>query len=462
VGQAPRELTPYASLRHFFGAELRHWRQVAGLSHDRLGKQINFSGDLIGKVEKSERAPSAPLAEACDAVLSTGGVLSRLVGLIEAVAQEDAAARVAAEQTPVLPGCGWLLAGRGPTVGGSSVRGEDPVDRFEFLVSTFGAGAGSFFGSVEFVDARHLGGEDVETWRHNLSRLYELDAQFGGAGGNYELALRSLRRLRRLLHQSSYSLSTGEALHTLDGEMTEHAGWLAFESGRQAEARYWWLEALHTARLTDDDQVLVVVLGSMAQQASELGRPLEAIELAQAAQQAAKPWGTPRLQSVLLAWEALGHARGGDERACEQALHRAGTLLGAGRRDADPQWLAWWDEADLAWHEMYAAQNLGKLSLAERCSRTALAAVRPEYPRNRVLYLTHRAELLVGQRNIEEAVFTAGQAVVGASEVSSARIDTRIARVRTELTRYANQPKVAEFLDWSGQIMATKAARPVV
>jgi transcriptional regulator with XRE-family HTH domain len=88
VAQTPRELTSYVSLRHFFGAELRHWRQLADLSHDRLGAQINYSGAAIGKVEKAERAPTAALAKACDQVLGTGGALTRLVALIEATAQE--------------------------------------------------------------------------------------------------------------------------------------------------------------------------------------------------------------------------------------------------------------------------------------------------------------------------------------------------------------------------------------
>jgi hypothetical protein len=268
--------------------------------------------------------------------------------------------------------------------------------------------------------------------------------------------------LRRAQHNASFGPATGDALRTLAGQLTEHLGWLAFDGGRQAQARYWWLEALHEARLAGDDQVSVVVLGSMSQQASELGRSRDAVELAQAAQEAAKPWGPPRLHSVLSAWEALGHARAGDERTSEQALHRAGTLLGAGRRDADPTWLTWWDEADLAWHEMCAAQYLGKLTLAERCSRTALATVQPEYPRNHVLYLAHRSEVLVGQRNIEEAVATAAQAVVGASEVSSARIDTRITRVRSELDPYSDQPNVAEFLAWSSQIMTAKTHGSVV
>ncbi|MGH3929979.1 MAG: helix-turn-helix domain-containing protein, partial [Pseudonocardiaceae bacterium] len=250
MAQTPRVLTPYVSLRHFFGAELRQWREVAGLSHDRLGVLINFSGDLIGKVEKAERAPTAALAKACDEMLGTGGALARLVGLIEADAQRKSAARSAEDNAPERPVCGWLLTRHAPTVRESSARGADPVNRFEFLVSTFGAGAGSLLGSPESAEAPRLGPEDVVSWQRRLARLYELEAEYGG-GVVYELALRSLRQLRRRMRRASYSVSTGDALHTVAGDLTRHAGWLAFDAGLQAEARYWWLEASHTARLVD-------------------------------------------------------------------------------------------------------------------------------------------------------------------------------------------------------------------
>src|ERR1051326_3470182 len=114
MGRPARELTPHVSLRHFLGAELRHWRQGAGLSPARLGEQVNYSGALIAKVEKAERAPTAALAQACDRVLGTGGVLSRLVELIEAADQEDATAPGTAQWR----GDMWLLIGHRPTVGG--------------------------------------------------------------------------------------------------------------------------------------------------------------------------------------------------------------------------------------------------------------------------------------------------------------------------------------------------------
>lgn len=146
MAQTPRELTPHASLRHFFGAELRRWRRLAELSHDRLGVQINYSGDAIGKVEKAERAPTVALAKACDQVLGTGGALARLVALIEATAQETCAGRCPDAGSNLGPVLGWALSGHGPTVAAWSERGGEPVNRFEFLVSTFGVGAGALVG----------------------------------------------------------------------------------------------------------------------------------------------------------------------------------------------------------------------------------------------------------------------------------------------------------------------------
>jgi len=66
----------------FFGAELRRARLAAGLSQDQLGRELNFSGDLVGKVETSERAPAPGFAAGCDAVFPhLDGLFSRLLGL---------------------------------------------------------------------------------------------------------------------------------------------------------------------------------------------------------------------------------------------------------------------------------------------------------------------------------------------------------------------------------------------
>jgi transcriptional regulator with XRE-family HTH domain len=67
-----------------FGAELRRYRTRAGLSQDQLGARVYCSGDLIGKVENGQRAPTEDFTAACDAVpeLGTDGALGRLRELL--------------------------------------------------------------------------------------------------------------------------------------------------------------------------------------------------------------------------------------------------------------------------------------------------------------------------------------------------------------------------------------------
>lgn len=84
--QPPRPLEPERGLPEWFGAELRHHRQRAGLSQDELGRLVHFSGDLIGKIEKAERNCSAALAQDLDNILQTNGVLARAWRLVEAQA----------------------------------------------------------------------------------------------------------------------------------------------------------------------------------------------------------------------------------------------------------------------------------------------------------------------------------------------------------------------------------------
>jgi transcriptional regulator with XRE-family HTH domain len=79
---AIRELDPTAGPLDFFGAEVRRWRNAAGLSQEQLGQRIGYSGALVGKVETGDRAPSLDFAEGCDRALPTAdGLFGRLYGL---------------------------------------------------------------------------------------------------------------------------------------------------------------------------------------------------------------------------------------------------------------------------------------------------------------------------------------------------------------------------------------------
>ncbi len=84
MAQAPRKLTPTEDPQHFFGAELRYWRELRGFSQDELGAHLFASGDTLSKVEGAKRFPPRDLAVQCDAILGTGGILARLWDLADA------------------------------------------------------------------------------------------------------------------------------------------------------------------------------------------------------------------------------------------------------------------------------------------------------------------------------------------------------------------------------------------
>lgn len=58
--------------RKVFGHALRHLRSQAEMSQEQLGREAFISGDMIAKVERGDRSPSAKLVEACEGVSRLG------------------------------------------------------------------------------------------------------------------------------------------------------------------------------------------------------------------------------------------------------------------------------------------------------------------------------------------------------------------------------------------------------
>src|SRR5215475_5380117 len=83
-----RHLTPGTSALHLFGTELRTWRKRNDLSQKDLAEKVPCSASQIGRVEKAERWPTEAFAEACDTVLGTAGVLSRMWAAVDALRRQ--------------------------------------------------------------------------------------------------------------------------------------------------------------------------------------------------------------------------------------------------------------------------------------------------------------------------------------------------------------------------------------
>ncbi|MEV6573336.1 helix-turn-helix transcriptional regulator [Streptomyces sp. NPDC051577] len=77
-----RNLDPSASPLDYYGSELRRLREDAGLKQGQLGDIIFCAGSLVGQIETARKVPTREFSDRVDAALVTGGVFSRLVGLV--------------------------------------------------------------------------------------------------------------------------------------------------------------------------------------------------------------------------------------------------------------------------------------------------------------------------------------------------------------------------------------------
>ncbi|MFE2702805.1 helix-turn-helix domain-containing protein [Streptomyces mirabilis] len=107
-------LDPGASPLDYYGFELRRHRESAGLTQRQLGDIVNYTGSLVGQIETARKLPTPEFSERVDAALGTGGLLSRLVGLVmrsqlpawfQQVAELEArAVEICSFQTHMVPG----------------------------------------------------------------------------------------------------------------------------------------------------------------------------------------------------------------------------------------------------------------------------------------------------------------------------------------------------------------------
>jgi transcriptional regulator with XRE-family HTH domain len=81
VSGAHSDLTQPAGAEHpaaeAFIAELKHWREVRGLSQKRLAGEMGYDPSYISKIESGQQHPTRDFAHRADEVLHSGGGLVR-------------------------------------------------------------------------------------------------------------------------------------------------------------------------------------------------------------------------------------------------------------------------------------------------------------------------------------------------------------------------------------------------
>ncbi|WP_433341773.1 hypothetical protein [Streptomyces sp. CA-253872] len=292
-----------------------------------------------------------------------------------------------------------------------------------------------------------MGTAHLAELRDGLATLYELDDAYGGSEVR-SLAVRHLRRVRRIIAEATYPDVIGRQLHLLAGESAEQCGWIHFDSGDHEAARRYWGDAMTVATALGDENLEILVLSALSLQANHVGRPRDGLLLARAAQDRAARQGSPALQSLIAAREARALTLLGDTSGASRLLARSMRLLEK-RGTAAPSWAAFHGQAELDYAQGLYYVDTGRPAAGVSFLRAALAHQTRIYSRNLTLYRLRLAGALAGAGELDEAADEAVRAVEHLDEVESGRVRRLAENVRTQLagTSSVQAAAAAEEMD---------------
>ncbi|MGI5349460.1 helix-turn-helix domain-containing protein [Streptomyces sp. CA-250714] len=464
MGQKPKALTPEAGPQHELGAEMRAWRDHRGYSLGELSKRINYSPSYMARAERGDQAASADLVTAYDHELRAEGALIRKYRRIRAAASQRHETR---DQPRV------HVSYQGPDVSNSSVLLEDRAEgeatssegisvpartddgRIIFvsisrraLLGTLGtAAAAAALSDAPAAAVSPTSGtlpalNPIEHLQATRRVLIDNDNLFGPYQSIpiVERQMAAMKSLRRDLRGEDR-----RQLLQLHTQYAELAGWFHQDAGNFRAAQHWTREALELSHLTGDNELTTYILARRSQLAGDMRDPIEALDVAEAAEGRAEPGS--RLAAVAATFGAHGYALQGDANACKRAYDHAHDLRQAMDPNPHSPWGVWLDAAYIEVHRAQSLNDLGEHQAAAESFGRAIANLPAGFHRDRGVYLARQAVALAGAGEAEEAGRTGLQALRIGVETGSGRITRELARLDEDLGKWHSVITVNEFKD---------------
>ncbi|MEV8068659.1 hypothetical protein AB0P32_21415 [Streptomyces sp. NPDC085995] len=274
-----------------------------------------------------------------------------------------------------------------------------------------------------------VGFGDVAAVKTTADMFAQLDDQFGGNHARRSIIQYLESDVAPLLH-GSYSEQVGRALFSTVAEATLLAGWMSYDACRHGLAQRYFLQALRLSQDADDRRLAGSILSAMSHQATFLGKYTQAATLARAALMGISSVATPTLRAQFHAMEARALARTGDVSACEAALSAATTALEGRNSQDEPEWISYFDEAELAAEAAHCFRDVNSARQAVAHAENAMSGshVRSDFFATMVLADAH---LRAG--DVEEACRVALDALDLGEQLKSARCVSYLAEFRRNL-----------------------------
>ncbi|MEH0446406.1 hypothetical protein QA811_22705 [Streptomyces sp. B21-102] len=279
-------------------------------------------------------------------------------------------------------------------------------------------------------EGMRVGLGDVAAIKTTADMFAQLDDQFGGDHARHSV-IQYLNNDVTPMLRGQYTEQVGRVLFSTVAEATLLAGWMSYDACHHGLAQRYFLQALRLAQDANDRRLAGSILSAMSHQATFLGRYTQAATLARAALMGISPVATPTLRAQFHAMDARALARTGDVAACEAALSAATKALESRNSEDEPEWISYFDEAELAAEAAHCFRDVNRARQAVAHAENAMSGshVRSDFFATMVLADAH---LRAG--DVEEACRVALDAMDLGEQLKSARCISYLAEFRQNLT----------------------------
>jgi hypothetical protein len=307
-----------------------------------------------------------------------------------------------------------------------------------------------------------VGALDVLRFRATVDHFAQLDNRFGGGHARHGL-IHYLATDGEHLLRGRFADDVGKLLYSAVAEATLLAAWMSYDSTPTGGlAQRYFVQALALAQAGGDRLLGASVLDAMSHQATFVGRFRDAANLAGAARTGTQGHATPTLAAHFYAMEARALARLGDAKACDAALAKAVEVFERRRPEDDPEWIRYFDDAELAAEIGHCFRDLGRPMDATTYARQCLGSIddttflRSDFFATMVLADAH-----LGAGEADQACTVALGALKLGEQLRSARCISYLREFRERLTTIGPFKGSSTFEDQARESRLWRiAARP--
>jgi transcriptional regulator with XRE-family HTH domain len=294
-----------------------------------------------------------------------------------------------------------------------------------------------------------VGYQEIEQIEHAAQIFRKWDHQFGG-GLRRKAVVGQLTEVADELRDFSHPADLTRRLHGSMAQLAQTAATMSWDSGQGGVAQQYYLLALRSARAAGDPAFCANTLADMARQQFYLGHVAEGLELVRLAQDCADGRLTPAVRAMLSTREAWAYAKQGRLAAFHRATSRAEDHLRDLDPAAEPHWISYFDQAELA--GVTGGRLLEAAHLSPRHAEDAAAWLRQAVElrdgnslRSTALDQIGFAEVRLVQGEHDEAARLGNEALTTVEQTHSSRVRVKLTEFYRHTGARRSTPSIAEL-----------------